>query len=390
MSKLQVVDPSEKTRVPFLRGILTRSLQDAGMPFEAAYEMASRIRADLAQRQEITTEELRATVAEGLEEAVRKRYEQTGGSQGEIWVQDADQEPVPYSRGRHRQGLEASALSPENAAIIAANVYAHLTQEGIVEIGRRQLMEITYRQILQDFGQTPARHYLVWEQFHHSDRPLLVFFGGTPGCGKSSVATRVANLLDIVRSQSTDMLREVMRILVPEKLLPALHTSSFQAFQRLPAWEHQVQDEQALLAHGYLNQTELVSVACEAAIERALQERVSMVLEGVHVHPTLLSRLPQDGDAILVPMMLAVLKPSLLHQRILGRGRSSPDRRASRYLKNFQDIWELQSFLLSEADQANIPIVANELMEVTVQRSMSLIMQSLSQHFSGNPEEVFS
>ena len=43
MAKLHVVDPTDNTRVPFLRGILTRSLQDAGLSFADAYEVASRI-----------------------------------------------------------------------------------------------------------------------------------------------------------------------------------------------------------------------------------------------------------------------------------------------------------------------------------------------------------
>ena len=50
MAKILVIDAEEKTQVPFLRGILTRSLQDAGVSFETAYSLASRIREDLRGR----------------------------------------------------------------------------------------------------------------------------------------------------------------------------------------------------------------------------------------------------------------------------------------------------------------------------------------------------
>ncbi len=41
MARPVVIDETEGTRFPFLRGILTRSLQEAGVPFEQAYAIAS-------------------------------------------------------------------------------------------------------------------------------------------------------------------------------------------------------------------------------------------------------------------------------------------------------------------------------------------------------------
>ena len=47
MAKLQVEDKEESTRVPFMRGILTRSLQESGLPFLRAYELSGKVREDL-------------------------------------------------------------------------------------------------------------------------------------------------------------------------------------------------------------------------------------------------------------------------------------------------------------------------------------------------------
>jgi 2-phosphoglycerate kinase len=49
-SKLIVLDPQENTPVPFLRGILTRSLQDAGLNLEEAYQVATKVRKTLSDR----------------------------------------------------------------------------------------------------------------------------------------------------------------------------------------------------------------------------------------------------------------------------------------------------------------------------------------------------
>ena len=67
MSNTLVIDAEGKNRVPFLRGILTRSLQDAGLPFESAYQTASEIRDQLTDIDENPVEKLRKKVAQHLE-----------------------------------------------------------------------------------------------------------------------------------------------------------------------------------------------------------------------------------------------------------------------------------------------------------------------------------
>ena len=170
--------------------------------------------------------------------------------------------------------------------------------------------------------------------------------------------------------------------------MPVLHTSSFDAWKMLPfVADDELTDQ--LLAEGYQSQAELLAVATDAVVNRAMNERVSMILEGVHVQPTLLSHVPSDTDAIVIGVMLAVLSPKELRRRIRGRSSQAVQRRATRYLKNFDSIWRLQSFLLSEADQYDIPIVANIRKDEVTRQVMASINQELSRQFSASPDEVF-
>jgi 2-phosphoglycerate kinase len=198
----------------------------------------------------------------------------------------------------------------------------------------------------------------------------------------------VANLLGIVRVQSTDMLREVMRTMLPARLLPVLHTSSFLAWKALPAVPTGA-DEQALLVEGYLLQAGLLSVASDAVVNRAVQENVSLALEGVQVHPGFLPHLKTTDDAVVVRAVIAVLKPRRLKERIQGRGTQTQGRRAKRYLENFDAIWRLQSYLLSEADKAGVPIVPNIDVESAVRQLVVLILDELARHVSTDPKKVF-
>ena len=102
-----------------------------------------------------------------------------------------------------------------------------------------------------------------------------------------------------------------MRSMVPKQLLPSLHTSSFLAWQTLPlsnTTNGNGADSEERLAEGFVAQSKLVSLAAEAVVRRALREQVSLILEGVHIHAPLVDVVPKDSDAIVVPVMLAVLR----------------------------------------------------------------------------------
>jgi 2-phosphoglycerate kinase len=397
MAKILVEDRDDSTRVPFLRGILIRSLQDSGLSFDAAHELATGIRDDLDNKPVITTDELRQRVIKLLKarsdgKDVLVRYEQEKIPFA-LQVEQRDGQITQFSRLEYQHGLENIGLSSDEAMDIVATVYKHLLDRRIEKLTSRRLSQLTYRYLRQSSGLGPAvaHRWLVWRDFVNSGRPLIFLIGGTAGCGKSTIATMLANRLDIVRTQSTDMLREVMRIMMPEQLVPVLHTSSFTAWTALPGKPEVIDDvSDTLLVNGYRSQADLLAVAIEAVTQRALRERVSLILEGVHIHPAIEEKLSKHDDAVVIPIMLGVLKRKQLQQRIQGRGADVPERRASRYLKHFDEIWRLQSYLLSEADRANKPIVINNDRDKVFREIMRITIETLAKDFTASPQDVFT
>ncbi len=300
---------------------------------------------------------------------------------------------TPFSADQHRRCLETIGITYEEATAVTEEIRQHLIDTQLTSITSQEIGRLTYHCLekTEKLGPAVAQRWLVWIDFLRSGRPLILLIGGTSGCGKSTVATALANQLDIVRTQSTDMLREVMRSMLSKRLLPILHTSSFSAWHSLPNREGGPLEDDAelLLAEGYLAQADLLSVASEAVIDRALRERVSLIFEGVHIHPGLLERIPADTDAVIVPIMLAVLKRGKLRDRIAGRGTKVPQRRSERYLQHFEDIWRLQSFLLSEADRTKIPIIVNTERDRVIREIMRTVIETLSKDFTSTPDEVF-
>jgi len=384
MAKLQVIDQKRDTRVPFLRGMLTRSLQDAGLDFDAAYRLATDIRDDLDDLDAITTADLRARIIEALADEhagkILRRYRRRELYRENLQVVYSDGHSAPFSRNLHAQRLATCALPRPKCDAIARLIHGQLVRAKQSRITTAELTALTWRTIVKELNEKYADYYLIWNDFIDNDQPLLVLLGGVPGTGKSSVASDLANRLDIVRTQSTDMLREVMRVLIPERVSPLLHKSSFNAGAAVRAELNIVRGEEHLI-YGFQRQSELVEVACQAVLQRAVGERVSMIIEGVHIRPTLLARLA-ESDAVIVPCVLCVLDKSALISRIKRRREQTRQRRAARYLKKIDDIWRLQSALLSEADNADIQILNNRDREATVDEIIKTITLTVAASYS--------
>jgi len=396
MAKIFVEGREDATHMPFLRGILTRSLQDAGLPFDTAYELATEIRNDLGDSPLITTQQLRHKVLDLLKtrtgQIVTTRYGMRERPFA-IQIEQPDGQLTPFSRLEYQHSLETIGLGSEEAMGVVVTLHKHLLDRHVEVITSRRLGELTYRYLRRssELGPAVAHSWLVWRDFVHSGRPLIFLIGGTTGSGKSTTATMLASRLDIVRTQSTDMLREVMRTMMPEQLIPVLHTSSFSAWTVLPGRPKTVKEvSDTLLVNGYRSQADLLAIAIEAVIQRALRERVALILEGVHIYPALVKKLVSKDDSVVIPIMLGTLKQKSLRRRIRGRGTDVPQRRAERYLKHFDEIWRLQSYLLSAADQANIPIVVNSARDKVFHEIMRITIDTLVRDFNSTPRAVFA
>jgi 2-phosphoglycerate kinase len=181
-----------------------------------------------------------------------------------------------------------------------------------------------------------------------------------------------------------------MRTFIPRENEPILHKSSYSAWQELPEDTEEMEDKDQRIYRGYCKQAEILSAAIKAVIQRALHERVSVIVEGVHFHPSIIKKIIDPGDALVVPVMLAVLKRKALESRIKGRSTKVPQRRARRYLEHFESIWKLQTFLLSEADAADVPIISNLDREDVFREIMLHTIDRLAEDFDKKPDQVFN
>jgi 2-phosphoglycerate kinase len=205
------------------------------------------------------------------------------------------------------------------------------------------------------------------------DLPIVLLVGGATGTGKSTLATEVAHRLGITRVTSTDFIRQTMRAFFSKEFMPSVHYSSFDAQLALTKAEEDEAGDATLL--GFLDQTRNVLVGIDAAIDRALEEGWSMVLEGVHLVPGMISTDRQG--ALVVHCVVAITEEELHRSHFWVRDRATEGLRPlERYIEGLPEIRLIQESILERARRFDVPVIENTTFDEAIGAIMDLVLTS--------------
>src|SRR5207244_1180808 len=210
---------------------------------------------------------------------------------------------LPFSKGLMARALIATGLSADRAYELAIAIENDLAARDRPATTLERLEEIALQTLGEEDGATAMQRLRRYRDLYELDLPLILLVGGATGTGKSTVATDVAYRLGITRVTSTDFVRQTMRAFFSREFMPAIHHSSFEA-GRATAGEKDREDASEAVLDGFLEQTREVLVGVRAAIDRALEEGWSIVLEGVHLVPGMLPK--EIEGAMVVECVLAI------------------------------------------------------------------------------------
>jgi 2-phosphoglycerate kinase len=284
----------------------------------------------------------------------------------------SDIHPVepPYSKTMLTRALTAVGLPTTRAYELALRVEQDLALYGDAALELEHLEDLARSVVGEEEGTAAVRKLRLYREFRRLDLPIVVMIGGGTGSGKSSVATEVAHRLGITRVTSTDVIRHTMRAFFSEQFMPTIHYSSFEAGRA-----HRADEDANQVLAGFLDQTRNVLVGMGAVIERALAERWSIVLEGVHLVPGLLP--PIDG-ALTIHCVLQIEDPDAHAAHFWIRDATSEGLRpVQRYIDALDDIRLIQSAIVERARRHDVPVLENRNIEWTITAVMDLVLSSV-------------
>jgi 2-phosphoglycerate kinase len=283
---------------------------------------------------------------------------------------------APFSKGLMTRALTVTGLDPGRASMIALRADRDLEERGAHSLDLDRLADLAAEIIGEEEAAKTIRRLRRLDALQRLDEPLLLLVGGTTGTGKSTIATEVAHRLGIRRVTSTDFIRQTMRAFFSEEFMPSVHYSSFDARLALTRAEEEESGDAALL--GFLDQTRHVLVGVQAALERAAQERWSMVLEGVHLVPGMVTA--DVSPAFVVPCVIAIEDENLHRSHFWVRDYSTEGLRPlEKYLDSLPQIREIQEYLIERARRHDVPVIVNESLEYAIGEVMDLVLRRADQ-----------
>lgn len=279
---------------------------------------------------------------------------------------------LPFSKGLLASQVMVTGLSPFRAYQVAEEVELRLHERRYASLTSAQLSEVALDVIREVAGERYAMNYVRWREVESLDVPLVILIGGATGVGKSTIATQLAARLGVVRVVATDAIREVMRAMLSEELMPTLHVSSFQADKALREPPGKATD--ALIV-GFREQTAAVSVGIDALIERAAAEGTSIVIEGAHVVPGFFDVQAHADRILAVPFVVGVEDEEHHLSHFAAREDAFGTRPAARYTEGFEGIRRIQRYVKSQALAHGVPVIPNYSFDQSIAAVIDLVME---------------
>jgi 2-phosphoglycerate kinase len=282
-----------------------------------------------------------------------------------------EEHQLPYSKGLMAASIMATGLAPARAFHVAERVEERLHDTGALSVTRAELVELTQQVLVDEVGERYAESFAKWQVATRLDRPLVILIGGATGVGKSTIATQLAARLGLTRIIPTDAIREVMRAMFSDDMLPTLHASSFEA-ERIASRSPLPRSADPAII-GFREQSVAVMVGVRALVRRAIMERTDLILEGAHIAPGFLD-LSEFEDAAVVPFVVTVDDEELHRSHFILRAHESRGRASDRYLQNFDNIRKIQRYVKSLAMEHGMPIIPSYNLDATLSQVIELVV----------------
>ncbi len=117
--------------------------------------------------------------------------------------------------------------------------------------------------------------------------------------------------------------------------------------------------ENKKIIKGYLTQANLVNRELTNVIEKLIQRRESVVVEGVHLTSEFIKTLMMKNKFVL-PFIVYISKAEKHKERFAVRSKlMTLDAKYNKYVEHFENIRTIQNYIVKKADESLFPKIDN-------------------------------
>ncbi|XWS60108.1 hypothetical protein CRYUN_Cryun07bG0006100 [Craigia yunnanensis] len=165
---------------------------------------------------------------------------------------------------------------PNHVAIkIALELKKLLIDNSLLDVSQSDLEANLFKLMeRRGYGEEYINRYKMMTRFHHQRVPLVILVCGTACVGKSTIATQLAQRLNLPNVLQTDMVYELLR------------TSTDAPLASTPVWERDFSSSEELITE-FCRECRIVRKGLNGDLKKAMKDGKPIIIEGIHLDPSI-------------------------------------------------------------------------------------------------------
>ncbi|KAK8658873.1 hypothetical protein V6N13_029092 [Hibiscus sabdariffa] len=192
-----------------------------------------------------------------------------------VWLGENADHYYVLSRFLLSRMLTVTKIPNHIAVKIALELKKLLIDNSLLDISQFDL-EVNLFKLMerQGYGLEYVNRYKMMTRFHHQRVPLVILVCGTASVGKSTIATQLAQRLNLPNVLQTDMVYELLR------------TSTNAPLASTPVWARNFSSSEEIITE-FCRECRIVRKGLNGDLKKAMKDGKPIIIEGIHLDPSI-------------------------------------------------------------------------------------------------------
>ncbi|RDY07041.1 pgk2, partial [Mucuna pruriens] len=192
-----------------------------------------------------------------------------------VWLGDNADHYYVLSRFLLSRMLTVTKIPNHVAIKIALELKKLLIDNSLLDVSQSDLEANLFKLMeRRGYGEEYINRYRMMTRFHHQRVPLVILVCGTACVGKSTIATQLAQRLNLPNVLQTDMVYELLR------------TSTDAPLASTPVWARDFSSSEELITE-FCRECRVVRKGLAGDLKKAMKDGKPIIIEGIHLDPSI-------------------------------------------------------------------------------------------------------
>ncbi|KAL0298381.1 UNVERIFIED_CONTAM: hypothetical protein Sradi_6497900 [Sesamum radiatum] len=192
-----------------------------------------------------------------------------------VWLGESADHYYVLSRFLLSRMLTVTKIPNHVAIKIALELKKLLIDNSLLDVSQSDLEANLFKLMeRRGYGDEYINRYKMMTRFHHQRVPLVILVCGTACVGKSTIATQLAQRLNLPNVLQTDMVYELLR------------TATDAPLKSSPVWAREFSSPEELITE-FCRECRIVRKGLGGDLKKAMKDGKPIIIEGIHLDPSI-------------------------------------------------------------------------------------------------------